>query len=79
MPPKAKAAASRPAAQKAPTAPSKAEVARLVLENKTLLERLAAAEQKLALLERQRDEALNRIEWAMDALQTLTDEVVRSV
>lgn len=78
MKPKDKARASRSAAQKPSTAGAKAKVARLEDERRGLQERLTAAEQKIAILERQRDEALNRIEWVIDSIRTLTDEVRRS-
>lgn len=56
------------------SAPLTASVARLEVENSLLMTKLAAAEQKIALLERQRDEALNRIEWVIDSLNTIAQD-----
>jgi hypothetical protein len=70
-----KSSSAKPAARKGVVQLSKAEVARLMAENAGLLQRLAVANEKVARLERQRDEALNRIEWAIDSIQTLSDEM----
>jgi hypothetical protein len=63
----------RPTAQKPVTATAKAHAARLEAENVRLVQHLAAAEQRIAMLERQRDEALNRIEWVIDSINNLTE------
>ena len=65
----------RPAAQKPVAAMTKAQVGRLQAENARLTEQIAAAEARIALLERQRDEALNRIEWVIDSIYSLAENV----
>jgi hypothetical protein len=72
---KAKPRAKRPAAQKPVPATAKAHAARLAAENVRLTEQLAAAEARIAILERQRDEALNRIEWVIDSINSLAENV----
>ena len=73
---KSKPAAKRGAAAQKPTAAGgKAAAVRLESENAALKERLAAAELRVAMLERQRDEALNRIAWVIDSIKTLADSV----
>ena len=73
---KTKPAAKRGAAAQKPTsAGSKSVLARLESENAVLKERLAAADLRVAMLERQRDEALNRIAWVIDSIKTLADSV----
>jgi hypothetical protein len=59
------------AAQKPVSTGGKAASARLEAENLALKKQLAAAEVRIALLERQRDEALNRIEWVIDSINSL--------
>ena len=76
---KAKVQAKRPAAKKASTAPGKGVTKRLETENQELQARLKDAEQKVALLQRQRDDALNRLEWVIDSIRTLSEEVRKSV
>ncbi len=49
-------------------------VARLEVDNAQLAAKLAAAELKIAVLERQRDEALNRINWVIDSLNTMVQD-----
>jgi hypothetical protein len=70
---KVKTKATRPAARKPVTA--KSEAVRIAAENARLLERLAAAEERIVQLESQRDDALNRIEWVIDSINSLTDGV----
>ncbi len=76
---KAKVQAKRPAAKKVPAAPAKGAVKRLETENHELQARLKDAELKVALLQRQRDDALNRLEWVIDSIRTLSEEVRKSV
>jgi hypothetical protein len=47
---------------------------RLAAQNTQLAKALADAEARIAELERQRDSALDRIEWVIDSLHTLRDE-----
>jgi hypothetical protein len=54
--------------------PRDAALARLEAEKAALAVRLAAAEDRIAALERQRDEALNRIEWVIDSLHTMAED-----
>lgn len=73
---KTKPAVKRGAAAQKPTSGSaKTTAARLAAENVALKERLAAAEQQVAVLERQRDEALNRISWVIDSINSLAESV----
>jgi chromosome segregation ATPase len=65
----------RPAAQKPVAAMTKAHAARLQAENARLAEQIATAEARIAMLERQRDEALNRIEWVIDSIHSLAESV----
>ncbi|MEQ1616307.1 MAG: hypothetical protein ABL904_26440 [Hyphomicrobiaceae bacterium] len=67
------AIAQKPAKLKA--AGGKATLARLEADNSALAGRLAVAEQQIALLERQRDEALNRIAWVIDSINSLAESV----
>jgi hypothetical protein len=47
---------------------------RLATQNTQLAKSLADAEARIAELERQRDSALDRIEWVIDSLHSLRDE-----
>ena len=76
---KAKVQAKRTAAKKESAAPAKGAMKRLETENQELQARLKDAEQKVALLQRQRDDALNRLEWVIDSIRTLSEEVRKSV
>ena len=40
-----------------------------------LRKQLAAAEARIAVLERQRDEALNRIAWVIDSINSLAETI----
>lgn len=73
---KPKPPAKRGAAAQRPTAAGgKARVVHLEAENAALKKQLAAAEQRIALLERQRDAALNRIAWVIDSINSLAESV----
>lgn len=72
---KEKALTKKGAAARKPAPSARGAVARLEAETEALRRRLAEAEDKVALLERQRDEALNRIEWVIDSLNSLTENV----
>lgn len=63
------------AARKPPPRAGKTSLARLETDNAGLRKQLAAAEQKIAVLERQRDEALNRIAWVIDSINSLAESV----
>lgn len=63
------------AAQKPTAAGAKSSATHLAAENAALKKQLAAAEAKIALLERQRDEALNRIAWVIDSINSLAESV----
>lgn len=63
------------AARKPATKTVKSHSPGLSAENAALKKRLAAAEARIALLERQRDEALNRIAWVIDSINTLAESV----
>ena len=78
MTPKEKARAKRPPAKKAPTKSAKSEDKHLGSDRRLLLQRLAEAEQKIALLERQREEALNRLEWVIDSIRSMAEDVRNS-
>jgi chromosome segregation ATPase len=69
--------AKRSAAARKPTSAAAARdrQARLEAENSALKKQLAAAELKIAMLERQRDAALNRIEWVIDSINSLAESV----
>jgi upstream activation factor subunit UAF30 len=81
-PPKAAAKAAPKAAAKAKTAPAKPSVAetaaatvkRLEAQNAQLAKALKDAESRITELERQRDSALDRIEWVIDSLHSLREE-----
>ncbi len=79
MTPKDKARAKRPAAKKAPVKNAKSEDKHLGSDKRLLQQRLAEAEQKIVLLERQREEALNRLEWVIDSIRTLAEDVRKSI
>jgi chromosome segregation ATPase len=78
----APAKAAGKAAGKARAAPAKAAVAetaaaaikRLEAENAQLAKSLKDSEARVAELERQRDSALDRIEWVIDSLHSLREE-----
>ena len=70
---KRSAAARKPAASVAKVA--KTGSADLAAENAALKKRLASAQARIELLERQRDEALNRIAWVIDSINTLAESV----
>jgi hypothetical protein len=74
---KDKSRAKRSAAARKPTSAAAARdrQARLEAENSALKKQLAAAELKIAMLERQRDAALNRIEWVIDSINSLAESV----
>ncbi len=72
---KVKSKPKRPAAPKLAAVSVKAKAANLEAENAALLEQLALAERRITDLELQRDEALNRIEWVIDAINSLTEGV----
>jgi hypothetical protein len=57
----------------APELPA-AAIKRLEAENARLVKDLQTAEARVAELERQRDSALDRIEWVIDSLHTLREE-----
>lgn len=78
MTPKEKARAKRPAARIAPAKTAKSEDKQLGLDRRLLQQRLAEAEHKIELLERQREEALNRLEWVIDAIRALAEDVRKS-
>jgi predicted nucleic acid-binding Zn-ribbon protein len=48
-------------------------IAQLERERDALKSELAAAEARIAALERQRTELLNRIDWAIDSLHSLVE------
>ncbi len=74
---KDKSRAKRSSAARKPTSAAAARdrQARLEAENSALKKQLAAAELKIAMLERQRDAALNRIEWVIDSINSLAESV----
>ncbi len=78
MTPKEKARAKRPAAKKAPAKIAKSDDKQLGSDRRLLQQRLAEAEGKIELLERQREEALNRLEWVIDAIRALAEDVRKS-
>jgi chromosome segregation ATPase len=51
-----------------------AAIKRLEAENARLVKDLQTAEARVAELERQRDSALDRIEWVIDSLHSLREE-----
>ncbi len=63
----------QPATRTAPKG-NGALVARLEAEKAELAAKLTAARERIVALERQRDEALNRIEWVIDSLHTLAED-----
>ena len=63
------------AARKVVPAGGKSSLARLEADNAALRKQLAAAEARIAVLERQRDEALNRIAWVIDSINSLAESV----
>jgi hypothetical protein len=65
-----------PMVSKAPAAgeTAAAAVKRLEAETAMLTKALAAAEARITELERQRDSALDRIEWVIDSLHSLREE-----
>ena len=72
------AAPPRPAAAKAPSSPLQAAVDRLEAnvsglkrERDTLAADLAAANARIAALEAARTDAVNRIDWVLDSLQSV--------
>jgi hypothetical protein len=73
---KATSATARAAAPgKAPVAETAAAaVKRLETQNAQLAQALKDAESRIAELERQRDSALDRIEWVIDSLHSLREE-----
>lgn len=56
----------------APDAPDAGAIARLEQERDALRAELEAAHVRIAALERQRADALNRVEWVLDSLHTLS-------
>jgi hypothetical protein len=72
---KAKPKAKGPAAAKSSPATKRSPTARLEAANAALIKQLAAAEARIAALEQQRDDALNRIEWVIDSLNSLAESV----
>jgi hypothetical protein len=64
------ALAAKPPAAEAPAA----AVKRLEMQNTQLSKALKDAEARIAELERQRDSALDRIEWVIDSLHSLREE-----
>jgi hypothetical protein len=72
---KGKAKARRPAVTKAVAGVAASDPGRPAKDNALLREQLAAAELRIAVLERQRDEALNRIEWVIDSINSLTESM----
>ena len=56
-----------------PSSATKTALAELQNENAALIARLAAAEDEIKELKIQRDEALNRIDWVIDSIKSLTE------
>jgi hypothetical protein len=73
--PKARRAAARPGELPSVSGGAPAEViAQLERERDDLRFELAAAESRIAALEQQRTELLNRIDWAIDSLHNLLEK-----
>ena len=74
----AKAASSRTkrtaSATQKTSAGKKPTVAQLQRERDALVKQLSAAEQRIAELESAHDQAINRIDWVIDSIQTVFDE-----
>jgi hypothetical protein len=68
--PDGRTAASKPPAADTPAALLK----RMEARNAELAKALKGAEARIAELERQRDSALDRIEWVIDSLHSLREE-----
>jgi hypothetical protein len=71
--PPAKAAPAKPAAVPAGDTMALA-LKRVAAQNALLTQSLKDAEARIAELERQRDSALDRIEWVIDSLHSLREE-----
>jgi predicted nucleic acid-binding Zn-ribbon protein len=66
--------AARPSEQSSATGEAAPDViAQLERERDALRSELAAAEARIAALEQQRTELLNRIDWAIDSLHSLVE------
>jgi hypothetical protein len=78
MTPKEKARAKRPPARKAPAKTAKSDDKQLGSDRRLLQQRLAEAERRIEMLERQREEALNRLDWVIDSIRTLVEDVRKS-
>lgn len=50
-----------------------ADASKLLAENERLSTELAAAKVRIGELEKQRSDAINRIDWVIDTLQNLVD------
>jgi hypothetical protein len=72
--PRARRSATRPSERPSAVGRTPAEViAQLESERDALKVELAAAEARIAALEQQRTELLNRIDWAIDSLHNLLE------